>query len=62
MVIDGGTEHVHLHGAAADHAEWSVSWSAEDQGREEFDADALERAMVEARRSAYSELADLDAA
>lgn len=58
MVIDGGTEHVHLHGAEPDHAEWSTEWSGVDP----FDGDALEQAMVEARRSAYSELADLDAA
>lgn len=58
MVIDGRSDHVHLDGSAADRAEWSVNWG----GVDEFDADALEHAMIEARRTAYSELADLDAA
>ncbi|MDZ7674388.1 MAG: hypothetical protein U5K30_04890 [Acidimicrobiales bacterium] len=57
MVIDGTSEHVHMEGMAADHPEWTV-----DRRADTFDADALERAMLEARRSAYSELADLDAA
>lgn len=49
--------HLHLDGMAADHAEWTVDLRDDD-----FDASALERAMVEARRTAYSELAALDAA
>lgn len=57
MVIDGTSEHVHMEGMAADHPEWTV-----DHEEDSFDAAAMERAMVEARRSAYSELAELDAA
>jgi hypothetical protein len=51
------TEHLHLEGMTADHAEWTVDLRDDD-----FDASALEAAMVEARISAYSELASLDAA
>lgn len=51
------TEHLHVDGMAADHAEWSV-----DSRDDDFDATALERAMVKARETAYSELAALDAA
>ena len=50
-------EHLHLHGMEADHPEWTVDLRDDD-----FDASALEAAMVEARESAYSELAELDAA
>lgn len=48
---------LHVDGMAADHAEWTVDLRDDD-----FDATALERAMVSARESAYSELAALDAA
>ncbi len=51
------TEHLHLEGMAADHAEWTVDLRDDD-----FDAAALEAAMVQARESAYTELAELDAA
>ncbi len=51
------TEHLHVDGMTADHAEWTVDLRDDD-----FDASALERAMLEARRTAYSELAALDAA
>lgn len=51
------TEHLHLDGMAADHAEWTVDLRDDD-----FDAAALEAAMLEARTSAYAELAGLDAA
>ncbi len=49
--------HLHVDGMAADHAEWTV-----DLREDDFDASALERAMLAARESAYSELATLDAA
>lgn len=49
--------HLHVEGMAADHAEWTV-----DLREDDFDASALERAMLAARESAYSELATLDAA
>ncbi len=57
LMFPMATEHLHLNGMAADHAEWTVDFRDDD-----FDASALERAMVEARRSAYSELSALDAA
>lgn len=56
-MADMATEHLHLDGTAADHAEWTVDLRDDD-----FDATAMERAMVQARESAYSELASLDAA
>lgn len=51
------TEHLHLDGTEADHAEWTVDLRDDD-----FDASALEAAMLQARDSAYSELAELNAA
>ena len=48
---------IHLHGAAADHAEWAPVQSDDD-----FDAAALERAMIEAREREYRTLATFDAA
>lgn len=48
---------MHLHGSPADHAEWMPV--AED---DDFDAGALERAMIEARERAYQALARIDAA
>lgn len=51
------TEHLHLEGMDADHAQWSVGVRDDD-----FDADALERAMIESRQSAYRELSELGAA
>lgn len=48
---------LHLKGTEADHAEWTVDLRDDD-----FDATALEEAMLRARESAYSELAELDAA
>lgn len=51
------TNHIHLHGAPADHAEWAAGPIDDD-----FDADALERAMVESRRRAYTALEAIDAA
>lgn len=49
--------HFHVDGSAADHADWDV-----DVRDDDFDASALEEAMLEALESAYSELAELDAA
>ena len=49
--------HMHLHGAAADHAEWAAGPVDDD-----FDAEALEAAMIEAREQAYRSLATIDAA
>lgn len=49
--------HIHLDGAPADHAEWTANPAEDD-----FDAEALERAMVESRRRAYTALQGLDAA
>ena len=49
--------HIHLTGAAADHAEWGA-----DPVDDDFDADALEAAMIEARDQAYRALATIDAA
>lgn len=54
---DRDINHLHLDGMAADHAEWTV-----DLREDDFDATALERAMLAARETAYSELAALDAA
>lgn len=51
------SSHIHLDGAPADHAEWSAGPIEDD-----FDAEALERAMIEARRTAYTALEGLDAA
>ena len=51
------TEHLHLDGTDADHVQWSV-----DVRDDDFDAAELERAMLEARQSAYRSLADLGAA
>lgn len=48
---------LHLHGSPADHAEWAAVERDDD-----FDAAALERAMVEARERAYRALATIDAA
>lgn len=48
--------HLHLDGTPADHAEWTAT--ADD----DFDAEALEAAIVESRRKLYDELHDLDAA
>lgn len=48
---------MHLHGSAADHAEWAPVEVDDD-----FDADALERAMIESRERAYRALAAIDAA
>ena len=48
---------MHLHGSAADHAEWTPGQIDDD-----FDEAALERAMIEARREAYRALAATDAA
>lgn len=50
---------VHLEGSAADHAMWSPEWSATT---DDFDAEALERAMIQSRETAYRALAGLDAA
>lgn len=52
--LDG---HLHVEGAPVDHAEWSAE--PRDEG---FDAAAMERAMIAARREAYASLATLDAA
>lgn len=49
--------HMHLHGAPADHVEWSAVPTVDD-----FDDRALEEAMIEAREDAYRALAELDAA
>lgn len=49
--------HMHLQGAAADHAEWTAT-PIDD----EFDATALEEAMIEALEDAYRVLSELDAA
>lgn len=48
---------IHLHGAAADHAEWGPVHADDD-----FDDAALERAMIEAREREYRVLASFDAA
>ena len=48
---------MHLHGSAADHAEWAAAPMDDD-----FDEQALERAMTEARQRAYQALATIDAA
>ena len=48
---------IHLHGSAADHAEWTAGPADDD-----FDESALERAMTEARERAYRALATIDAA
>jgi hypothetical protein len=48
---------MHLHGSAADHAEWAPVEVDDD-----FDAAGLERAMTEAREQAYRSLAVTDAA
>lgn len=52
-------EHIEVHGAAVDHPAWAVGRS---DGTDDFDGAALEQAMLAARQSAYSELADIDAA
>lgn len=49
--------HMHLQGAAVDHVEWMATPVEDD-----FDANALEEAMIEAREDAYRALAALDAA
>lgn len=49
-----GNLHLHLDGAAADHAEWTAT------GDDDFDAATLEQAMVESRRRLYDELRDID--
>lgn len=48
---------MHLHGTAADHAEWGPVDVDDD-----FDAAALERAMIESRERVYRDLATIDAA
>ena len=48
---------MHLHGAKVDHVEWMATPIDDD-----FDASALEAAMIEARESAYRALAEIDAA
>lgn len=49
--------HMHLHGSPVDHVEWAADPVVDD-----FDAAALEEAMIEAREDAYRALAVLDAA
>ncbi len=49
--------HMHLHGSPVDHVEWTAGPAVDD-----FDAVALEEAMIEAREDAYRALATLDAA
>lgn len=48
---------MHLHGSPVDHVDWAA-----DTGGDDFDAVALEEAMIEAREDAYRVLAEIDAA
>lgn len=49
-------QHLHLSGATLDEPHWSA------QDDDDFDADAMERALLEARSREYAALAALDAA
>ena len=49
--------HMHLSGSAVDHVEWMATPIDDD-----FDGQALEAAMIEAREDAYRALAEIDAA
>ncbi len=49
--------HLYLDGAAVDH----VAWAA-DPDQDDFDATAMETAIIEARYRAFRALAELDAA
>ncbi len=48
---------MHLQGGAVDHAAWMTG-----PERDDFDATAMEEAMIEAREAAYRALAEIDAA
>ncbi len=54
--------HLHLDGSTPDHASWSAATRPVPTPGDDFDDDALERAIRDARRAAYAALAELDAA
>lgn len=47
-------EHLHLQGTTLDHPAWTA-----DERDDAFDADGLERAMLESRRTTYEALREL---
>ncbi len=49
--------HMYLDGAAVDHVAWAT-----DPVQDDFDATAMEAAIIEARYNAFRVLAELDAA
>ena len=56
-MVSMAERHMHLQGSPVDHVEWTADPEVDD-----FDAHALEEAMIEAREDAYRALAALDAA